>query len=55
MSTHNIDFYEELMKIIFELSSNTMQSDGLAHLSNVYSVITGACIPIFHCILNNSA
>ena len=23
MSTHNIDFYEDLTKIIFELSSNT--------------------------------
>ena len=23
MSTHNIDFYEEIMKIIFQLSSNT--------------------------------
>ena len=33
----------------------TMQSDGLAHLSKVYSVIAGACIPIFHCILNFSA
>ena len=24
MSTHNIDFYEDLTKIIFELSSNTL-------------------------------
>ena len=24
MSTHNIDFYEELAKIIFHLSSNTL-------------------------------
>ena len=36
-------------------SVSTMQSDELAHLSKVYSVIAGACIPIFHCILNNSA
>ena len=33
---------------------NTMQSDGLAHLSKVYSVIAGAWVPIVHCILNNS-
>ena len=33
----------------------TMQSDELAHLSKVYSVIDNACIPIFHCILNNYA
>ena len=33
----------------------TMQSDELAHLSKVYSVIAGAFIPIFHFILNNSA
>ena len=32
----------------------TMQSNELAHLSKVYSVITGACIPIFYCIINNS-
>ena len=31
-----------------------MQSDELAHLWKVYCVIAGACIPIFHCILNNS-
>ena len=31
-------------------SSITMQSNELAHLSKVYSVIAGACIPIFHCI-----
>ena len=35
--------------------NDTMQSYELAHLSKVYSVIAGACIPIFHCILNNSA
>ena len=33
----------------------TMQSDELAHLSKVYSVFAGTYIPIFHCILNNSA
>ena len=33
----------------------TMLSDELAHLSKVYSVIAGACISIFHCILNNFA
>ena len=29
---------------------NTMQSDELAHLLKVYSVIAGACIPLFNCI-----
>ena len=33
----------------------TMQSDELAHLSKVYSVIAVACIPISHCILNKTA
>ena len=40
MSTHNIGFYEDLTKIIFELSSNThlISSAGhiVAHLKNRY-------------------
>ena len=34
MSTHNIGFYEDLTKIIFELSSNThlISSAGFKHL-----------------------
>ena len=35
MSTHNIDFYEDLTKIIFELSSNIFR------LLNVYRKIFG--------------
>ena len=42
-----------LMSFFFFLLNGTMQSDELAHLSKVYSVIAGACIPIFHCIFNN--
>ena len=33
--------------LIYQPDRCTMQSDELAHLSNVYSVITGACIPNF--------
>ena len=33
MSTHNIDFYEDLTKIIFELSSNTHLISSADHSS----------------------
>ena len=43
------------IKMVFSVCLiSSMQSNGLEHLSKVYSVIAGACIPIFHCILNNS-
>ena len=35
MSTHNIDFYEDLTKIIFELSSNTHLISFAVTLTNV--------------------
>ena len=34
MSTHNIDFYEDLTKIIFELSSNTHLNSSAAQSSS---------------------
>ena len=45
MSTHNIGFYEDLTKIIFELSSNThLISSAVAPFNvmvyNVYDVLT---------------
>ena len=33
MSTHNIDFYEDLTKIIFQLSSNTHLISSSGHAS----------------------
>ena len=43
MSTHNICFYEEISKIIFELSSNThlisSAGDGFCYLSFQYTCI----------------
>ena len=47
MSTHNIGFYEDLTKIIFQLSSNTctyLISSSADHLSSL--------ITVFHCVLN---
>ena len=37
---------------VFSIEIGMLQSDELAHLSKVYSVIAGACIRIFHCKLN---
>ena len=35
MSTHNIGFYEDLTKIIFELSSNMHLMSSAANLTNL--------------------
>ena len=46
MSTHNIGFYEEIAKIIFQLSSNMYficSSDGLTQLSFLSSVVIVWC------------
>ena len=40
MSTHNIGFYEDLTKIIFELSSNT-------HLISSAGAVLSACFVMF--------
>ena len=41
MSTNNIGFYEDLTKIIFELSSNT-------HLISSADVLTDLCLYFLH-------
>ena len=41
MSTHNIGFYEEISKIIFQLSSNT-------HLISSSGLILSLCLKDFH-------
>ena len=44
MSTHNIDFYEDLTKIIFELSSNThLISSAAIGLNCCISFLFGIC------------
>ena len=39
MSTHNIGFYEDLTKIIFELSSNTHLISSAVEWESVYKVL----------------
>ena len=41
MSTHNIGFYEDLTKIIFELSSNISCAVPLSYLNSVHREISG--------------
>ena len=44
MSTHNIGFYEDLTKIVFELSSNTQLISSAGKMPNImerfYRIIT---------------
>ena len=47
MSTHNIGFYEDLTKIIFELSSNThlISSAGLINLTmRLHDILYNKCV-----------
>ena len=39
MSTHNIGFYEDLTKIIFELSSNTHLISSAAYVTSSFYII----------------
>ena len=43
MSTHNIGFYEDLTKIIYELSSNTHLISSADPLFNVHSKQLRSC------------
>ena len=52
MSTHNIGFYEDLTKIIFELSSNTHVISSAATAVE-YCVLPGSQeVQLFHAQLN---
>ena len=53
MSTHNIGFYEDLTKIIFELSSNThlISSADCCRTSLTYKVLK-SCFWIMHLSLS---
>ena len=41
MSTHNIGFYEDLTKIIFELSSNIIKNRLISSAGRQIEVLTG--------------
>ena len=48
MSTHNIGFYEDLTKIIFELSSNTHLISSAVTPTNIAEKIQSKCVKKFN-------
>ena len=48
MSTHNIGFYEDLTKIIFELSSNTHLISSTVLIEHFNSIFEHCCEKICH-------
>ena len=52
MSTHNIGFYEDLTKIIFELSSNSSNTHLISSADNVTSMTMMSVHMTSHCPVN---
>ena len=50
MRTHNAGFYEDLTKIIFQLSSNTHLISSAAFCGNLFSKNLGVRVPVTSCV-----